>query len=76
MTMGLNKVTNIRVAGDGREHAHRVEEEEQMRLRKEKLEQEAKSSAEKFEEIVKKWETSHSKWIPQELHEVTICDLI
>ena len=69
-------MTNIRVAGDGREHAHRVEEEEQVRLRKEKLEQEAKSSAEKFEEIVKKWETSHSKWIPQELHEVKLFNIV
>ena len=64
------KVTNIRVAGDSREHARRVEEEELLRSRKEKLEQEAKSSSEKFEEIVKKWETANSKWIPQELYEV------
>lgn len=64
------KVTNVRVAGDSREHARRVEEEELLRSRKEKLEQEAKSSNEKFEEIVKKWETANTKWIPQELYEV------
>lgn len=58
------------MAGDAREHARRVEEEELIRSRKEKLEQEAKAATEKFEEIVKKWETANSKWIPQELHEV------
>ena len=66
------KVTNVRVAGDSREHARRVEEEELLRSRKEKLEQEAKSSNEKFEEIVKKWETANTKWIPQELYEVNL----
>ena len=67
---GLELVTNIRVAGDIREHARRTEEEENSRLRKERLEQEAKSANEKFEEIVKKWETAHSKDVPQELHEM------
>ncbi|RMZ94279.1 Dynein regulatory complex 1 [Brachionus plicatilis] len=67
---GLELVSNVRVAADAREHTRRSEEEEQSRLRKERLEQEAKSAAEKFEEIVKKWETAQSKEIPQELHEM------
>lgn len=50
---GLELVTNVRVAADAREHARRTEEEEQSRLRKERLEQEAKSAAEKFEEVEK-----------------------
>lgn len=72
----LFKVTNVRVAGDSREHARRAEEEELLRSRKEKLEQEAKSSNEKFEEIVKKWETANTKWIPQELYEVKISIIV
>ena len=63
-------MTNIRVAADTREHIRRSEEEEDARQRKERLEQEAKTANEKFDEIVKKWETAHSKDIPQELHEV------
>ena len=63
-------MTNIRVAADTREHIRRSEEEEDSRVRKERLEQESKTANEKFEEIVKKWETAQSKDIPQELHEV------
>lgn len=48
---GLELVTNVRVAGDAREHYRRTEEEEAIRLRKERLDQEAKSAAEKFEEV-------------------------
>jgi dynein regulatory complex protein 1 len=48
---GLELVTNINVAADAREHARRTEEEEHARLRKERLEQEAKSATEKFEEV-------------------------
>ncbi len=67
---GQELVTNIRVAADTREHVRRTEEEEDARLRKERLEQEAKTANEKFEEIVKKWESAQSKDIPQELHEM------
>lgn len=67
---GQELVTNIRVAADTREHFRRTEEEEDARLRKERLEQEAKTANEKFEEIVKKWETAQTKDIPQELHEM------
>lgn len=63
-------MTNIRVAADTREHIRRTEEEEDSRLRKERLEQEAKTANDKFEEIVKKWESAQTKDIPQELHEV------
>lgn len=38
--------------------------------RNEKLEAEAKSAAEKFEEVTKKWEYALSKEIPQDLHSV------
>lgn len=64
-------MTNIRVAGDLREHERLTEEEEVTRQRKDRLEQEAKSAGEKFDEIVKKWEIAQSKEIPQELHEVS-----
>ena len=67
---GLELVTNVRVAGDAREDHRRKEEEDAARTRKEKLDQEAKSAAEKFEEIVKKWEGAQAKDIPQELHEM------
>jgi dynein regulatory complex protein 1 len=48
---GLELVTNIRVAGDSREHGRLTEEEETTRLRKERLEQEAKTASDKFEEV-------------------------
>ncbi len=68
---GLELVTNIKIAGDTRENLRRNEEEEINRLRKERLEQESKIATDKFEEIVKKWESAQSKDIPQELHEVS-----
>ncbi|ELU08983.1 hypothetical protein CAPTEDRAFT_182544 [Capitella teleta] len=76
---GLELVSNIRVAGDAREASRRLDDEEVRRLRKEKLEAEAKAGAEKFEEITKKWETALQKEIPQELHEMlmaqkALCD--
>ena len=46
------KVTNIKVAGDAREHFKRTEDEENNRLRRERLEQEAKAATEKFEEVI------------------------
>lgn len=51
---GTQLVTNIRVAGDARESQRRAEYEESARIRKEKMEQEAKTSAERLEEINKK----------------------
>ncbi|XP_005107087.1 dynein regulatory complex protein 1 [Aplysia californica] len=69
---GFELVTNIRVAGDAREAARRTIEEEAKRHRKEKLEAEAKSAAERFEEITKKWESALQKEVPQSLHEMLL----
>lgn len=69
---GFELVTNIRIAGDARESNRRGVEEETKRLRKEKLEQEAKSSTERFEEITKKWESALQKEVPQSLHEMLL----
>ncbi|XP_061176506.1 dynein regulatory complex protein 1-like [Saccostrea echinata] len=67
---GNELVTNIRVAGDAREAARRAEDDDAKRQRKERLEQEAKSGAEKFEEITKKWEQALQKEIPQSLYQM------
>ncbi|KAK7091693.1 dynein regulatory complex protein 1-like [Littorina saxatilis] len=69
---GFELVTNIRVAGDARESNRRGTEEDARRIRKERLEQEAKSSAERFEEITKKWESALQKEVPQSLHEMLL----
>lgn len=45
-------MTNVRVGQDLLEHQHRLEEEEATRKRVERLEQDKKSSAEKFEEVL------------------------
>ena len=66
---GTELVTNIQVAGDAREGQRRNEEEETRRQRRERLENEAKTAMEKFEEIVKKWDLTGTKEIPQDLHE-------
>ncbi|XP_067935770.1 dynein regulatory complex protein 1-like [Watersipora subatra] len=67
---GFDLVTSIRVAGDARENARRLEEEDATKTRREKLEAEAKAGQERFEEITKKWETSLQKEIPQDLFEM------
>ncbi|XP_074656888.1 dynein regulatory complex protein 1-like [Tubulanus polymorphus] len=67
---GTELVTNIRVAGDARESSRRIDEEEIRRLRKEKLEAEAKAGTERFDDITKKWELALQKDVPQELHEM------
>ncbi|RUS77198.1 hypothetical protein EGW08_015025 [Elysia chlorotica] len=69
---GFELVSNIRVAGDAREAARRTIEEEAKRHRKEKLESEAKSAAERFDEITKKWESALQKEVPQSLHEMLL----
>lgn len=61
---GLELVTNIQVAADARESDRRTELEEGHRLRREKLENEAKSSQEKFEEINRKWTDAKMKQTP------------
>ncbi|KAK2551528.1 Dynein regulatory complex protein 1 [Acropora cervicornis] len=49
---GTELVTNVHVAADARESIRRLEEEDQRRQRNEKLEAEAKSAIEKFEEML------------------------
>ncbi len=48
----IYQVTNVRVGQDLLEHQHRLEEEEATRKRTERLEQDKKSSSEKFEEVI------------------------
>ncbi|EDM02992.1 similar to hypothetical protein [Rattus norvegicus] len=67
---GTELVTNIQVAADIREIHRRVEEEETKRQRLEKLENEVKTSQDKFDEITSKWEEGRQKRIPQELWEM------
>ncbi|KAG5211290.1 dynein regulatory complex protein 1 [Ovis aries] len=67
---GTELVTNIQVAADIREIHRRVEEEEIKRQRLEKLENEVKTSQDKFDEITMKWEEGKQRRIPQELWEM------
>ncbi|CAG5124713.1 unnamed protein product [Candidula unifasciata] len=69
---GMEFVSNIQVAGDARETARRTLEDDAKRLRKEKLENEAKSASERFEEISKKWDTALLKEVPHALHEALL----
>ncbi|NXW08752.1 DRC1 protein, partial [Fregetta grallaria] len=64
---GTQMVTNIQVAVDLRETQRRAEEAELKLQRVEKLENEAKSSTYKFEEITSKWALAKEMTIPQEL---------
>ncbi|XP_029893604.1 dynein regulatory complex protein 1 isoform X3 [Aquila chrysaetos chrysaetos] len=64
---GTQMVTNIQVAADLRETQRRAEEAELKLQRVEKLENEAKSSTYKFEEITSKWALAKEMTIPQEL---------
>ncbi|XP_053565468.1 dynein regulatory complex protein 1 [Bombina bombina] len=64
---GSQLVTNIQVAADARETKRRAEEEELRRQRVEKLNNEAKTSLEKCDEISKKWVTTKAKEIHQDL---------
>lgn len=70
MEDGYELVTNVRDATDAREGEWRTEEDEIKRQRKDRLEAEAKSGSEKFDEITKKWESALQKEIPQDLHEM------
>ncbi|XP_029452115.1 dynein regulatory complex protein 1 [Rhinatrema bivittatum] len=67
---GSQLVTNIQTAADAREAHRRTDEQELKRLRVEKMENEAKTSLETFEEITKKWVTAKIKEVPQELWEL------
>ncbi|KGL88328.1 Dynein regulatory complex protein 1, partial [Charadrius vociferus] len=64
---GTQMVTNIQVAADLRETQRRAEEAELKLQRVEKLENEAKSSTYKFEEITSKWALAKEMTVPQEL---------
>ncbi|XP_075301374.1 dynein regulatory complex protein 1-like [Opisthocomus hoazin] len=64
---GTQLVTNIQMAADLRETQRRAEEAKLKLQRVEKLENEAKSSARKFEEITSKWALAKETTMPQEL---------
>ncbi|KFO78303.1 Dynein regulatory complex protein 1, partial [Cuculus canorus] len=66
---GSQMVSNIQVAADLREMQRRAEKAELMKQRVEKLENEAKSSTKKMEEIFSKWALA-KEMIPQELWQV------
>ncbi|KAL0967736.1 hypothetical protein UPYG_G00256220 [Umbra pygmaea] len=66
---GTEMVTNIQVAADASVSQHRAELEEARRLRVEKMELEAMTSLEKFEEITRKWKVAKMKEIPQDLRD-------
>ncbi|KFU93037.1 Coiled-coil domain-containing protein 164, partial [Chaetura pelagica] len=64
---GTQMVTDIQVSADLREIQRRTDEAELKRQRVERLENEAKSSTSKFEEITSKWASAEEIKIPQEL---------
>ncbi|XP_015715323.1 dynein regulatory complex protein 1 isoform X1 [Coturnix japonica] len=64
---GIRMVTEIQVATDLRETQRRAEQAELKKQRVEKLENVAKYSAEKFEEITSKWALAKDMTIPQDL---------
>ncbi|KAM9486854.1 dynein regulatory complex protein 1-like [Clarias gariepinus] len=66
---GTELVTNVLVKCDARQMKRRVELRAANRLRVEKLENEAKSSTEKFNEIMSKWSEAETKVIHQELRD-------
>ncbi|XP_057283673.1 dynein regulatory complex protein 1 [Pezoporus wallicus] len=63
----MQMVTNIQVAADLRETQRRAENEDLKLQRMQKLENEAKSSAQKFAEITSKWALAKDMTIPQDL---------
>ncbi|KAM6355124.1 dynein regulatory complex protein 1-like [Podargus strigoides] len=63
-------MTSIQVAADAREMQRRAEEAELNLQRVQKLEDEAKWSASKFEEIASKWASAKEMRIPQELRQL------
>ncbi|NWR78162.1 DRC1 protein, partial [Centropus unirufus] len=64
---GTQLVTNIQVATDAMEMQRRAEETKLKLERVERLENEAKSSTKKMEEITSKWALAKEMTIPQEL---------
>ncbi|KFQ44210.1 Dynein regulatory complex protein 1, partial [Nestor notabilis] len=64
---GTQMLTNIQVAADLRETQRRAENAELKLQRVQKLENEAKSSTQKFVEITSKWALAKDMTIPQDL---------
>ncbi|XP_065586608.1 dynein regulatory complex protein 1-like [Cyrtonyx montezumae] len=64
---GMQIVTDIQVAADLRETQRRAEQAKLKLQRVEKLENEARSSASKFEEISSKWALANEMKVPQDL---------
>ncbi|OXB60660.1 hypothetical protein ASZ78_001449 [Callipepla squamata] len=64
---GMRMVTDIQVAADLRETQRRAEQAKLKLQRVERLENEARSSASKFEEITSKWALAKEMTVPQEL---------
>ena len=70
VTDGTQLVTNVAVAVDAREVKRRQEDDEGRKARYDKLEAEANAGEERFQEIVRKWNQSSAKCVPQELQHV------
>ncbi|XP_026998042.2 dynein regulatory complex protein 1-like isoform X2 [Tachysurus fulvidraco] len=66
---GTELVTNILMVADEREITRREKLREANRLRLEKLENDAKSSTEKFSKIMNKWTEAKTKVIPENLRD-------
>ncbi|CAK8681370.1 dynein regulatory complex protein 1-like [Clavelina lepadiformis] len=78
---GMELVTNVRVACDAREMQHRLQDAESKHTRIERLDAEAKTSSEKFEEISRRWSAAKMKEVPHDLHEMLLeqtkgCDTV
>ncbi|KAJ3606910.1 hypothetical protein NHX12_026426 [Muraenolepis orangiensis] len=58
---GMELITNVKVAADAKESQRRTDLREARRLQVEKLESEARSGMEKFEEITKGWGQAKTK---------------
>lgn len=76
---GTELVSNVYVAAQAREFDRRKESEEKKKVRIDKLQEEADQSLEKFEAIRRRWISSQSREIPQDLRDalndqVKACD--
>jgi len=69
---GMLLVTNVRTASDGREMHHKLQDSQRKLDRNEKLEAEAKTSAEKFKEITGKWQSVRVREVPHMLHKLVV----
>jgi len=69
---GMLLVTNVRTASDAREMHHKVQDSQKKLDRNEKLEAEAKTSAEKFKEISGKWQNAQVREVPYIMHKLVV----